>query len=295
MAGSIPPTGPPPPVVGPGTPTPQMSPRPATSNSGRWIIVGAVVLGLIILVSTGLVFYRFFGAFRGEIAEAKLIEEYWNYFYETYDLPDEPMFRNASAPIELLGNRTRNMLRELLAAQKQADDAERDHHDHGVWQMSAYTSETEYKKALERVDKMVAAYKSLSEVYAKVPDEYLPNLRSVVAGTSAETFYHQQEMFHNAETEIKKREAKVVADIGVLLRERAKICWQYRKHLREGRDGVAQPKVTAPRELSLKLDTIDSLVDAKYDEWTDLSRDLKAAFNKFYYTVTGQRQDEFSD
>lgn len=253
------------------------------------------MLTLLIAVSTVIVFIRFFGAFRSEIAEAKLADEYWNYFYETYELPAEPMFPNASAPLEILGNRTRNMLRDLLAAQEEADNAEKEHQESGSWSLSSYRSEAEYRKALERIEKMKQSYQRLAELYQRVPDDYLPNLRVIATDTSAERFYHQQEMFHLAEVEIVKREAKLVSDIAALLRERAKLLWANRSHLEEGRNGTARPKATAPRDLRPKLDAMDGLLDEKYAEWEDLERDHRAAFNKFYYTITGQRQDEFND
>ncbi|MEW5883097.1 MAG: hypothetical protein AB1725_02590, partial [Armatimonadota bacterium] len=77
-------------------------------------------------------------------------------------------------------------------------------------------------------------------------------------------------------------------------KERANLLWANRRHLEADEFGYATLKPSAPRNARLRLDVLDSLIGAQDGMREELRRELQGAFNKFYYTVTGQRED-FTD
>lgn len=233
----------------------------------------------------------FVGAIRTQINRETLAYEYQQYFYEAYELPSEPMFSSESTPMERLGNRTREMLRYLLNAQSYAADIEGQWIEQGAYRHAAFSSESKFRKALDLLDSLAREYANMAEAYADVPKKFLAGSRRVATDSESKRFFKEQEQFHVAEAAIYAEESKVIQRIVRLEKERALLLWGNRRYLIADEQGYTSLANGAPRDLVVRLREIDRRIGEQEQAREELRRKLQGVFNKFYYIVTGQRED----
>lgn len=266
--------------------------RTGSNTRLLWILIGAGVLLTAVVVIAGIYFVGgFVGMIRSEVSLQTLAYEYEQYFYEVYELPSEPMFSPASTPMERVGNRTREMLRFLLTAQAYAADVEAHHGEPGSYYYASFSSQTNFQKAMDLLDSLAKEYAKVAEAHADVHSQFLTEIREVATDAESKRFFKEQERFHLEEAETYAEESKLVHNIVTLEKERANLLWANRRHLAADEYGYATLKPSAPRNARLRLDVLDSLIKAEEDLREELSRRRQGAFNKFYYTVTGQIED----
>lgn len=269
---------------------------PQASNTRLlWILVGA---GVLVTAAVVVAFVYFVGGFvaliRSEISRDTIANEYNQYFYEVYELPSEPMFSPASTPIERLGNRTREMLRFLLTAQACAADVETQHSEAGVYHYATYSSQSNFRKALDLLDSLAKEYAKVAEAHAEVSRTFLPEIRQIATDAQSKRFFKEQERFHHAEAEVYVQERKVVERLVQLEKERANLLWENRRYIKADDHGYAALSSSAPRNAKVRLSELERRINEQEAVRDELHRKLQGAFNKFYYTVTGQRED-FTD
>lgn len=281
------PIGPPPMAQGPQ--------RVGSNTRLLWILIGAGVLLTAAVVVAGFYFVGgFVGMIRAEVSRQTLAREYEQYFYEVYELPGEPMFSTPSTPMERVGNHTREMLRFLLTAQAYAADVEARNGESGSYYYASFSSSSNFQKAMDLLDSLAKEYANVADAHKQVPSQFLDSIREVATDAESKRFFKEQERFHLREAELYAEESKLVQNIVTLEKERANLLWANRRHLEADEFGYATLKPSAPRNARLRLDVLDSLIGAQVEMREELRRELQGAFNKFYYTVTGQRED-FTD
>lgn len=260
-----------------------------------WILIGAGVLLTAAVVVAGFYFVGgFVGMIRAEVSRQTLAREYEQYFYEVYELPGEPMFSTPSTPMERVGNHTREMLRFLLTAQAYAADVEARNGESGSYYYASFSSSSNFQKAMDLLDSLAKEYANVADAHKQVSSQFLDSIREVATDAESKRFFKEQERFHLREAELYAEESKLVQNIVTLEKERANLLWANRRHLEADEFGYATLKPSAPIDARLRLDVLDSLIKAQDDMREELRRELQGAFNKFYYTVTGQRED-FTD
>ncbi|MER3413117.1 MAG: hypothetical protein C4341_02540 [Armatimonadota bacterium] len=256
-----------------------------------WVLIGAgVFISAVVVVASFYVVGRFVGSVRAEVSRQTLAREYDDY-YEGYELPNEPMFSPATTPMERVGNSTRAMLRHLLTAQAYAAEVEAMYRENAAYSYASFASEAKFRRALELLDSLAEEYTNVAEAHAAVPTTFLAEVRKVATDEESQRFFKEQERFHREEAEVYAEESKIIHNIVTLEKERANLLWANRRHLEEDRYGYATLKQSAPKSAKLRLVTLDSLINEQAKLRKELQRRLRGAFNEFYYTITGQRED----
>jgi hypothetical protein len=216
-----------------------------------------------------------------------LLEEYQQYFYEVYELPSGPMFPTERTPLERLGNRTREVLRYLLAAQAEAAEAQERHDEGGLHDVEAYSSRTRYDRALRDLEEMGRASNNLARAHAEAVNELLAGIEAVATSAETRRIYAEQRKFHTKEAETYAKDSEIVARIVTLEKERAQLLWENRRHLANDGDGRATLLPGAPRSASLRLRQLDAQLEKEENARNALYAELEEAFNRFRGIVSG--------